>query len=181
MLWQNNPVFGMLSWVISSYSGKDAALDSRARLSVHQRDEAALRPQLLGAEISGHTPSPSWRCHQGSPCQGTASPEDAKALHLVAIRVGISFWWGSLHAELRTRSPGVKSASRPALLCARAARSWFPGGCSRPVAHPLAPAGHLPPRCLGWTGQWDPSPPCQALSAGEGMLTGGEAPVEAQP
>lgn len=39
MLGQNNPVFGMLSSVISGCSGKGTALDSGAGLSVHQRGE----------------------------------------------------------------------------------------------------------------------------------------------
>ena len=37
VLWQNNPVFGMLSWVISGCSGKGAALDSRAGLCASKR------------------------------------------------------------------------------------------------------------------------------------------------
>lgn len=114
VLWQNNPVFGMLLWIISACLGKDVALGRGAALCEYQREEVALHPQLLGAGtwVSGWPPQ-SRRCLWAGPRRGAASREDAKAPHLLALRVGISSCWGSFHAELPTRSPGMKSASRP--------------------------------------------------------------------
>lgn len=92
--------------------------------------------------------------------------------------MGISSWWGSFRAQLRARSPWVKSAScpqRPQLV------PRGEGGDSHPTAHPLAPARPPPPRRLRQTGRWALSPPRRGPLAGEGMLPGREAPAEGQP
>lgn len=155
MLGQNNPVFGMLSSVISGCSGKGTALDSGAGLSVHQRGEVVCNRSSWVLRIGcwGDPPSPppprSWRCRRGGPRRGAASPEDAKSLHLVAIRVGISSWWGIFPCRAANLVTGGEVSLPPcAAACpccpqlvpreGRAAAPWLipwlPPGRSHPAA-----------------------------------------------
>lgn len=166
--------------------GKDAALDSRARLSVHQRNKVALQPQLLGAEIwvsGGHTcPPPELAVPPGRSSPRGCQPRGCQSSASGCNKGGDLVLVGIFPCRAANSVTGGEVSLPPCAAACPRRPQLVPGeGGSRPVAHPLAPAEQLPPRCLAQTGRWDPSPPLRALSAGEGMLAGGEAPVEAQP